>query len=161
MLYQCLIHGSKGILWWPYVNPRRYAWDHFQKMGRQCRFMEPWLLHGRDVLGMPVGVQIQGEPGKFGGPWKGEPQLSVHWRAWQHDGKALILAANVAKRSVQIDIPLPVGETRARLPFDDVDVETVSDEHLERFAPYIRNRKMRLGFSPYQSVAVVFDLPEM
>jgi hypothetical protein len=51
MLAQCLIHGSKGILWWPYVNPRRYAWAHFQEMGRQCRFMEPWLLHGKDVPG--------------------------------------------------------------------------------------------------------------
>ena len=105
MLLTCFIHGAKGIIWWPYGAPFNHHWPHFQKMGRLSRFIEPWILHGRDVEGLPPGVQVQDD---------------VHWRAWQHNDKVLILAANLSREQRTVRIPLPPAMQNLRLVFEDM-----------------------------------------
>ena len=126
MLYTCLIHGAKGILWWPYSTPRQNYWPHFRKMGRECRFFEPWILHGTDVPDMPAGVQVAGD---------------VHWRAWIHDGKVLILAANLARQSRHLSVALPVNLANPTFPFDE-DIEAPGGQ-------------LSFPLAPVQTVAVV------
>jgi hypothetical protein len=160
MMYQCFIHDTNGILWFGYLHARRFNWWHFQRLGKQWQFLEPWILHGRDVPGMPAGVRKQGDPNRFASVWKGTPLIDVvHWRAWVHEGRVLILAANVVKRSVQIDMPLPLGVRQVSLPFEDRVVGVVSDEHPREYAPYIREGKLTMGFGAHQAAAIVFDLP--
>jgi hypothetical protein len=131
MLYTCFIHGAKGIIWWPYGTPRKNYWPHFRKLGRQSRFFEPWVLHGVDVPGMPAGVQRSGD---------------VHWRAWEHDGALLILAANLARQSRGVKIPLPEGMRAASFPFD---------EDLDALTPSPSSDALELTLAPVQTLAVV------
>lgn len=99
MLYTCFIHGAKGILWWPYSVPRQKYWDHFTKMGRQCGIFEPFILFGQPAAGMVEGVQVQGE---------------VHWRAWEHEGKVLVLAVNLSREPRPLTVPVPQGVERVQ-----------------------------------------------
>ncbi len=140
MLYTCFIHGAKGIIWWPYSTPRQNYWPHFQKMGRQCRFMEPWILHGKDPKGMPAGAQEAG---------------SVHWRAWEHDGKILILAANLGRQSAVPGLPVPPGTKQVRLPFDD---DRLIGPPADAWPPYVKDGKLTVAFAPVQ--ATVFLIVE-
>jgi hypothetical protein len=107
MLYTCFIHGAKGIIWWPYSVPRQKYWDHFRQMGQQCRVFEPFILSGQVVREMGEGVQVQGD---------------VHWRAWQHEGKILVLAVNLSREPQPLTIPLPQGMERVQRLFEDQEV---------------------------------------
>ena len=101
MLATCFIHGAKGIIWWPYSVPRNRHWDHFQWMGRASRFVEPWILYGKDVEGMPKGPQRTD---------------GVHWRIWERDGRLLLLATNLSKTSKTLKLRLPKGVSAIRFP---------------------------------------------
>jgi Carbohydrate family 9 binding domain-like len=133
MLYTCFIHGAKGILWWPYNTPRKNYWPHFIKMGRESRFFEPWILHGEDAGGMPAGVQVTGD---------------VHWRAWQHEGRTLILAANLARQSRSVEIPLGPDVHKVSCPFDQ-DLEALVASHAEG--------GLSLVLAPVQTVTLVLE----
>ena len=133
MLFTCLIHGAKGILWWPYSAPRSNYWPHFAKMARECRFLEPWILHGEDVPGMPAGVQVSGD---------------VHWRACQYQGKTLILAANLARQSRPVDMPWPADAREVSSPFD-ADLQAVLTPPTEG--------RLQLVLAPIQTVALVVE----
>lgn len=128
MLYTCLIHGARGILWWPYSTPRKNYWPHFGKMAREFRFMEPWLIHGEGA-----GVQVSGE---------------VHWRAWRHGGRTLILAANLARQSRALDIPLAADVRRVSSPFD---------EDLDALLPSPAEGGLSLMLAPIQTVTLVVE----
>lgn len=58
MLYTCLIHGAKGILWWSYSTPRRNYWPHFRKMAREFRLnlcdTPRAMTQGAEVAAMTV-----------------------------------------------------------------------------------------------------------
>lgn len=94
MLYTAFIHGAKGILWFFGIDVNHYFRPHHIKLRKQVQFMEPWILGGKPVEGWPAGVQVN---------------ENVHWRAWQHQGKILVLAANLSEtRSQHLRLPRPV-----------------------------------------------------
>jgi hypothetical protein len=76
-------------------------------MGQQCRVFEPFILSGQVVREMGEGVQVQGD---------------VHWRAWQHEGKILVLAVNLSREPQPLTIPLPQGMERVQRLFEDQEV---------------------------------------
>ena len=101
MLATCFIHGAKGIIWWPYGSPRNRHWDHFQWMGRAGRFMEPWILNGGNVEGMPGGAQRTD---------------GVHWRIWRNNRRLLLLASNLSKASKRLSLRIPSQVTPICFP---------------------------------------------
>ncbi|MBN2312170.1 MAG: carbohydrate-binding family 9-like protein [Candidatus Hydrogenedentes bacterium] len=136
MLYTCLIHGAKGIIWWPYNTPRQNYWPHFRRMGRECRFVEPWILYGGAAPGMPAGIQADGD---------------VHWRAWDRDGAVLVLAANLARQSRRVAFALPDGAKAVSFPFD-ADTDALHGGAVEPAQEVVE-----LTLAPVQSIAVVIE----
>lgn len=136
MLYTCFIHGAKGIIWWPYSVPRTRYWDHFQTMGHQCRFLEPWILFGTDVSGMPSGVTIVED---------------VHWRAWAYDGHGLMIAANLGREVADLTAPFPQGITEVEIPFT---YEGGKGETVKLVAG-----KLSLNLKPAEVKFFLFELP--
>ena len=120
MLLTCLIHGAKGILWWPYSVPRQRYWPHFRKMADLCAVVRPWILFGETPAGMPDGPQVSG---------------AVHWSALEHDGRVLILAANLSRRPASLTVDLPAGAGAVELLRDDVAWSRVGDTVRIALAP--------------------------
>jgi hypothetical protein len=140
MLYTALIHGAKAVMWWPFTTARGSYWPHFERLGQQVRFLEPFLLHGTDAEGMPAGVQSAGH---------------VHWRAWQHEGRTVILAANLTYRPQTLTIPLPEGVSTVTLPFERLVIGPSPPKHPWQYKPYTKNGKLHLSFAAAQSALIV------
>jgi cellulose/xylan binding protein with CBM9 domain len=133
MLYTSFIHGAKGIIWWPYGVPRSNYWPHFRKMGRECRFFEPWILQGKDAPGMPAGAQVSGD---------------LHWRAFRHQDETLIIAANLGRQARTLTIPLPADTREVSFPFD---------EDLEALKSWAPGEPISLRLAPVQTLVAVVE----
>jgi hypothetical protein len=142
MLATCFIHGAKGIVWWPYSVPRQKYWKHFHWMGRASRSIEPWILHGGNVDGMPVGVQRTS---------------GVHWRVWQHNGRALLLASNLSKEPKSLPLRIPNRFRTYTLPAPGVGSKS-DNKSPPRERP--TDGRLKINLKPTQTVIAVLSSKE-
>ncbi len=129
MLYQALIHGAKGIIWWPWSVPFHNHWEAFRQMGAECNALREVLLLGEPVPGMPPDAAVQD---------------GIHYRAWLHEGQITIVAANVEREPRRLELNGPFAD-EAEVLFEDrrlrVQEGRLSDE-FESIAVHVYRTRM-------------------
>ncbi|MBN1435906.1 MAG: hypothetical protein JW936_02420 [Sedimentisphaerales bacterium] len=134
MIATALIHGVKGITWWPYSVPRRNYWDTMVTIAHDVRQIESWILFGTNVPDMPPGPQIQD---------------NIHWRAFLYQNQVVTIMSNLSyDNPASINIPLPPGVTQ----YQEMFVENQEPLTAE-------NSQAQITLNPTQSRVITFNLP--
>ncbi len=97
--YLALVHNAKGLFYYTYdfLKEHPQAWEGVQRIGRQIRKLEPFVLLDEPFRPLPVQVLS-----RFKADAKG--RAAVHAGIKWHKGECLLIAVNVIDRPVQVQV---------------------------------------------------------
>ena len=121
MQYQCLIHGAKGIIWWPWSVPYYNHEDEFRRLAGEIDALRPMLTGGEYVTSKYPQVQHD-----------------IHYQFWKQGELAYCLSVNVKRQARRLSVQLPEAlqpRGEIQVMFEDRSLTAIDGAMYDQFAP--------------------------